>query len=226
MQLRISPSTLENFRVCRLGLYNKTDADFIADLTKQFKKTEAMSLGSAFHAIIEHGDIFKPSEKFPGGQIVFENELGINWLFKKPAVLRALIYRKENAPLIHEISGQLLSKIDQYEVVSNLRIDGAQGLLLHEVKTTSSTYPIDRERFYDSVQWRMYCLVTVAPAVKYTIFQVERSKESERIIEDMKPDSFTFFAEVRDRSYVDNWLRELINFLEKRDLLHLVEIKN
>lgn len=226
MKLRISPSTLENFRVCRLGLFNKTDLDFIADLKRERQKTEAMSLGSAFHAIIENGDVYPAPELDPGSQLVFEPELGVTWLFKKAAVLRALVYRREYSPLIHEIPGQLITQIENYEVVSNLRIDGAQGLLLHEVKTTSSTFPIDREKFYDSVQWRMYCLVTGAFAVKYTIFKVEKSKTNARIIEDMKPDSFEFYAEVRDKSYVDNWMKELIFFLEKRGLLHLVELKN
>ncbi len=181
-KIQISPSLLEEYRKVQAGLFDRTGDDLESQILGDFARTEAMSRGSAYHAILEHG-----AEPYAVGDSckVHDPQMGIDWVFSKEAVAPALAVRKElDGRLLHEIWGNYETVVGGYLVSMRLRVDALQpdALLAHEFKTTGSQPSF--LGYYDSLQWRCYLLAFPdLQAVKYTVFQLGTKNDWCRVSE-------------------------------------------
>lgn len=220
-RVSISPSLLENWRWHR-DSDRDDDTPFLERLGG-FVETEAMQLGTAFHSIIEHG---LGAGEYDGQWFCVDG-----WQFAPEAVELALAYREAYPNIIHEVRGYLRTRVatsqGEYDVRSSLRVDGIDGLTIHEVKTTASTYPVSIEDYLPSVQWQMYLLAFPhAQRVIYTKFQLTRKRikaEATNKITKAEAHQFEFVRDSSMESTVSSTMSEFLDFLERRDLLHLLD---
>lgn len=212
-EVSISPSLLDSFL---FHLRSEQEDERFIERLQGFKNTEAMAIGTAFHAIIEHGaDVGRP---LSNGGLEVEG-----WEFDAPAVDAALAFRAAYPSMRHEVWGQLTTQLQNYRVESRLRVDGLHGLMVHEVKTTTSTYAVSIEDYVGAVQWRMYLLAFPhAAGVVYTKFRLKRVKETPRI-KDAETHQFWLERHKGMENFVTVAMSELLDFMERRDLLHLLD---
>lgn len=217
-RIKLSPSTLEAFRKGRLF---DNPPDEIAQLwTGEFKGNEHTSRGSAYHAIIEHGEGVGRWED--GHLHVFEHDLGVEWIFTPEAVQAALQFR-ERYKMVHEVKGSLTFEAGGYEVFCPFRVDGVHGLLIHEVKTKVGQTP-DYETYMDSLQWRLYLEgFKDAIGVIYTVFELKLSKKNENLVDIKDVHQFVFYREPNLLWAVQNEVYELLNFCAVHGLLNYLQ---
>jgi hypothetical protein len=222
MKLKISPSQLEQWRLCYLGKYGKTDADFIHYLTSQFEKTDAMSLGSAFHEVLENGP-----EKYvqPDGWLkVFERDLGKFWYFNPECGQAAIEFRKQYANMFHEVKGQLSWSAGGYEIVSNMKVDGIHGVYIHEMKTSKSKRGTADQDYFDSMQWRMYLLkFPEIKSVIYTKFLFDDVEGKLNYISFRGIEQFEMVRNENMYAEIQDWACEMISYLSNNNLLDLIK---
>lgn len=245
MKIKISPSLLEQFRLWRAEKFN-INADRIRNyILGEFKWNDAMSRGSAYHALLEHGgerykdvktggavhlfstewdsyekEVVDKFIKIPDETITYrvhEPEMGKTWTFSKEAAQPALDLHEGYKKMTHEVWSQLELEVDGYTVFMRIKMDGIDGLNLHEFKTTGSAKKaLD---YYESIQWKVYLAAQPELAdVTYHIFQLNKGNTK------CKYYSFTFPREQGLIETIRNEISVMIPWLEGQgDLLPSME---
>jgi len=223
--LKISPSTLENYRVCTLGYYRKTVQDFIDKLDQPWVKTEAQSKGEAYHKLIELGPLHF-QEVAPDGSTryrVNDPEMNIDWLFNEKQAAPALASHGAHPNMQREIWGKLNFDLDKYSVRMNLRLDGFDPPKIWDYKTTGSKYNPEKKTYWESVQWPLYMMAY--PDSKQFHFRVFHLHD-----EICDQHDFIFDKDPAREEYARRWLIHLIDFAEKRGIIekffHLTDGNN
>lgn len=152
MQVKISPSQLEQWRLVRLGMYNKTDQDMEDYILGDFVPNEDVSQGSATHEMIEHGP--EKYEVAPGKYEVYEPELKMKWEFDDTLAMPIRNLRKEKPSMVFESWHTTHFELGKYQVKMNMRYDGLDGLHAHEFKTSGRRKQY--MDYYDTLQNRAY----------------------------------------------------------------------
>lgn len=189
-RLSISPSLLDSYRVTMAGLYGKTGDDLANDIIGIRQPNEAMSRGTAYHAMLEHGPEKFLVEEMPDHNLdvedlrggpsgykatyqVEEKEFGKVWVFSPEAVTPIFAIRSQYASMIHELKSTYKTEIKGYEVVMNMRYDGLYGTVVNEFKTKARAP--EYLEYFDALQWRCYLLAfDELTAVDYTIFELNQ----------------------------------------------------
>ena len=224
-RLKISPSTLENYRVCTLGYYRKTVQDFIDKLDQPWIKTEPQSKGEAYHKLIELGPLhFK--EIAPDGSTryrVNDPEMNIDWLFNESQAAPALATHVSHPNVQREIWGRYAVDLGNYSVTMNLRLDALDQFKIWDYKTTGSKYVPERKTYWESVQWPIYMMAY--PDVTTFHFRVFHLHN-----ETCDQHDFVFEKDPAREEYARRWLIHLIDFAEKRGIIekffHLTDGNN
>lgn len=179
-RLSISPSLLDSYRVTMAGLYGKTGDDLANDIIGIRQPNEAMSRGTAYHAMLEHGPekfavpYMKTVDEEGLEYSVPEPEFGKVWTFSPEAVAPIFTIRSQYATMIHELKATYKTEIKGYEVVMNMRYDGLFGTVVNEFKTKARAP--EYLEYFDALQWRCYLLAfDELTAVDYTIFELNQS---------------------------------------------------
>jgi hypothetical protein len=230
-KISISPSLLDYYRVTQAGLFGKTGDDLANDIIGKREPNEAMSRGTAYHRLIEEGGekflvqdaIINP---FDGGEIkediwykVWEPEFGTHWGFKAEAAAPALQIRSTYPNMLHEMKARHTLKLRGFEVEMRMRLDGVDGITVHEFKTKNRA-PAMME-YYNALQWRCYLLpFPEIQAVKYTIFHLNDMNTT------CTPHTFTFEREDGNEGCVMAYMNGFLQWLEMRpELLDHLEQK-
>ena len=214
MKLRVSPSLLEQYRVVQLGLYNKTAKDLINYMTGDFVVNDAISRGSAYHQLLEFG-----GESFladNGNFVVYEKELNKNWVFTEEAASPALQLHNEYTNMLHEVWVDYNTTVLGHDVKMRMKVDGLDGLHIHEFKTTSRKPKIFSYR--DSLQWRCYLLgLPESESVTYSIFQIGTRNNWTKLTQ------FNFERDSQSESIVQKHLSGFIDWVIRQDSPGLID---
>lgn len=236
MLLRISPSDLEQWRMCRENVFSKTPADFIAHLETPFQTNDKIEVGKAFHSMVEK---HKTMENFietsfdeqgrhysnvfvKGEQKVFE--------FRDSAIELARALSKMGG--VSEVSiSKIYTPIAGYKVHSEMRIDLARGLQLHEFKTKALEKPLteydvqqSQEKYTDSMQWRMYLdAMPEALDITYWVCYLRLDPENpSTVLGAYNPLTFTLQRYKDMQLEIEQEMANMIRFLEANNKLHLI----
>lgn len=151
----MSPSKVDNFLQYKSGvLYNFGDmpeytTDMFIDRLLGLDEVNKgkMEAGNAVHKMIELG---------------LHDKVTVNGFYIKSDIDVELDY-----PDVREL--WVNGNIGEYNIKG--RIDAASATIAHDVKTTSS--PIDFDKYINSIQWKMYCLLGKYDKFIYDIFQIK-----------------------------------------------------
>jgi len=221
--LVISPSKLERFRQYLDGeFYESVTAEKVIESIKGLQPwTPKMTFGTAFHAILEEGISSFPTEE--NHVIVRTKDL--------PDVLHIPIqvakvaekYRTQHPSMVYEVKLKGYVDTGSHKVLLNGRMDGVEGLHLHEQKTSSRKPDLS---FYErSAQWKCYLMMAQdAKLVQYNLFCYQL-KEGESIPNEIEPFSFQLLPYPELERDVIHILNEFIRFCKHHGLLSHIESK-
>lgn len=173
----------------------------------------AMTFGSAFHKILEV-DASQFYDKKLGSYVIQDDQMPEPVIMSQAEVDVANKYRETYPHMIHEIKGKYRTQILDYDITVNMRMDGMDGVVVHEKKTTKQFYGV--EGFERSMQWRFYALATECRIIQYDIFKITESKTGPRRIEHIY---FQFFPYKGMKVETDRWIIQLIHFAESKGLM-------
>lgn len=219
----ISPSKLEEFRLHLTDGFNGTiTVDKVIDKIKGVSKwAPRMVLGTAVHAILEYG----PGRYRKEGKIIVQEDGMPESVTFTDAEIQPLIKHRSKHPyMVHEIKAKhtlsITTEQDSYEVILNMRIDGMEGIAVHEHKTSDK--PAEIENYIDSCQWKIYLLTAGVPIAIYNTFQIKQPKG--KPIE-IIPFTFDFHAYRDMPNEITTLLRQFIEFCEHRGLIEYITAK-
>lgn len=173
--VKISPSLLEEYRICYQGLYNKTDKDVVDYIRGDFVRTPIVAEGTAYHEILEHGP---EPYRHGDGYRVYNADLKMWFTFTEQEVEPLLQYRNRYPGMVHECRAKMWWRnVAGYNVYMAMKIDGLFGIDPHEQKTTQSKYKPTTAKFQPSMQWRCYlAALPEADRIIYNVFHLKRPK--------------------------------------------------
>ena len=223
--LKISPSTLEDYRNCVLGNYRKTVEDFIEKLDQPWIKTEAQSKGEAYHKLVELGPLpFRETAQDGSTRYrVNDPEMNIDWIFNADQAAPALATHVEHPNVKREVWGRLNFDLEKYSIRMSLRVDALDTYKIWDYKTTGSKYTPAEKTYLESVQWPLYMMAY--PDITEFQFRVFH-------LHDLTCDQhdFIFAKDPAREEYARRWLIHLVDFAEKRGIIqkffHLTDGNN
>ena len=206
----ISPSNLELFRRHQVGApYAPETGDQLeAELMGRVETSEAMSRGTAFHELIEHGTGPYHNPK-SNTFVVFEKDLGVNWTFDFNTAAQAEFVRAEFRGMQNEVWNTLEMESGAHVVKMRMRHDALFFNWVLEFKTTGT--PKTWLDYYDSVQWRCYLLAL--PDAELSHYRVFRFNPKNEIVEVYK---FDYRREERILETVSGLVDSFVNWAETR----------
>lgn len=167
MNLRFSVSKIELYRKFREEAYNGyfSQQDVIDTITGVAPPAGPdADWGTAYHSLIE-GKHFSEVE---GGLLVHPPELENGIFIPTAEAAPAIWFRLQHPQMVYEVPLWWDCTIGGHNVRVSMRIDGIEGLELHDTKTSKN--PMDLQAYADSHQWRLYCLATSAQRFHYDHF--------------------------------------------------------
>lgn len=210
--LKISPSLLEQYRICATGMYRKTLHDFVEGLDTPWVQTEAAARGEAYHKLLEHGgDQFKELNAQCQYQYRVPDTSGNfpDWIFSENQAAPALFTHDNNPEKQHEVWGKMRFSLDQCEVIMHLRMDALDPRAIWDYKTTGR---IPEEKTYlDSLQWPIYMRAQPDRELfRYRIFRLYDNG--------CEQTDYLFEKNVRREEYAIEVLEHLVRFLFRENL--------
>lgn len=195
----ISPSKLESYRQFMSGTNEWATEQGVIDNIKGVKVWKAaFDLGTAFHLTLEHGPepYWQPELQ---RYLVTLTDMDFNRTisFSPEQMQWALRLRRAYPEMVNEIEGEHEADyLGVGPVTLRYRLDGLHGLHVHEHKTTSRPYHV--ETYADSVQWRIYLLVTGAMLCQYNVFCLLRPDEGGDAVVEAHAAKFYPYQEMRE----------------------------
>lgn len=211
--LKISPTTLENYRTCYMGRYGKTVEDFIRNLDEPWVRSEAQSKGEAYHKLLEHGP--DPYRELCADGVryrVNDPQMNIDWMFSEQQAAPALRTWSDHPDLQREQWARLIIDLDDYYVQMNMRTDAMSESVIWDYKTTGSKYAPKKETYYESVQWPLYMMrYDLATCFRYRVFHLhDGTCDQYDYIFDKSPER---------EEYARRWLTHLVDFARRRGII-------
>jgi hypothetical protein len=213
MNLRISATWLESFRLICQTTYGK-EAELVANiLRKPFKLTLPMRVGTAWHKVLEGFSI-----------ISIEKNEQRDWLCEANGISFSVPYG-----MLSEIDSEGCKEIKGYwktlacghdcNIVGKL--DNIQGNLVTDHKTKLTPWKMDS--YEDSLQWRIYLLAFRVPRFRYKIWEFSSpDKEGDTfILGDVS--QFGFYEYGNMHWDVMEWVDKFIWWAEKKKLLEYMD---
>jgi hypothetical protein len=157
---QVSVSHLEGFRLLKTEFW-QTEEKLIADIKGDRPPTRKMSIGTAFHSVLENPELHRGPEG--------EDYVCDGFLFPSDVV----------APCLAVFDRRGLFEVPQYTdwtvggraMTTAARVDQVIGLDIKENKTKTGYYK--PEMFDPSLQWRFYLPMYGARSVTYNVFLLD-----------------------------------------------------
>ena len=165
--LRLSATLLESSRLYYAGVISQES--LIESIIGEVEPTQAMKLGSAFHAVFEDPD---PFMEMWDDAAVYHSD---GFVFDAQLVDKSVADIWAQCPIMEVPSSDLTLKTDYGPVRISCRADAMAGLDVYELKTTQRA--LNTVKYLDSMQWRAYVLAYGATSVTYRIVQLKHLKE-------------------------------------------------
>ena len=165
--LRLSATLLESSRLYYAGVISQES--LIESIVGDVEPTEAMELGSAFHAIFEDPDVYM--EMWDDAHVYHAH----GFVFDAQLVDKSVADIWAQCPIMEVPSSDLTLQTDYGPVRISCRADAMAGLDVYELKTTQRAP--NTVKYLDSMQWRAYVLAYGATSVTYRIVQLKHLKE-------------------------------------------------
>jgi len=217
VKLSISPSKIEQFRLFYTEAFNGfiTQENIITYLRGEQEWKDEMRFVSAYHAMIEFGPekFFDPVR---GVYVYTEDRMPGEIVLTKSELLPAIEYRAKYPGMINEMKAKYWTEVAGYRVLINMRIDGMNGLVVHERKTGKRTNGFDY--YQASTQWKCYALATECKLIQYDIFKYNEPRSGPRKVEYIDP-PYQFMPYTGMKNDVDHWIGQLIHFCEINNLM-------
>lgn len=228
-KLVVSPSRIETFRCFIDEEYNGviTQDQVIQDIRGERKFTPKIDFGSAFHAIIEHGT--ESFESFEDGRgkwyvVPVQGPDGdVPYDIHESEITEALKYRNRYSQNVYEPKINAKIQIGNDLVIVAMRIDALNGLCVHEQKTTSRPSGL-HDKYYKSIQWKMYALFTQCHFVQYNIFPYKEPSRN-RQHHDVSYFRFRLFPYPELENDVKMWIQRYIEFVDRHELTSFITSK-
>ncbi len=165
--LRLSATLLESSRLYYAGVISQES--LIESIVGDVEPTQAMKLGSAFHAVFEDPD---PYMEMWDDAHVYHCD---GFTFDAQLVDKSVADIWAQCPIMEVPSSDLTLQTDYGPVRISARADAIAGLDAWELKTTQRVP--SPERYLNSMQWRSYVLAYGVTSVTYRIVQLKHLKE-------------------------------------------------
>ncbi|MAX80325.1 MAG: hypothetical protein CL843_09135 [Crocinitomicaceae bacterium] len=222
-KLILSPSKIERFRQYMDGEFSDyvTNDMVIETIKGEQKLTPKMTFGSAFHAILENGS--DPYNWEKDHLVIVGDDLQSVVKIPKKVVDVALKYRDDHPNMVFEVKLKTWLEIGNHNVLLNGRMDGVEGLVLHEQKTSSKPPNVD---FYSrSMQWRSYFLMSEGSnELIYNLFNYDETDHLGVPFE-IKHMSFKLFPYPEMKDHLVRTISELISFCEYHKITDFIKSK-
>lgn len=217
MIYRISPSKLENFRAYIDEEYNGyITLESMTDYLKGKSVWKpSMNYGSAIHAVLEYGH----AKYLQKGDICVIKEDD----FPEPITLTVdelapvIRYRQRHPNLISEIKLTKSLFINNDEVQISMKVDGIEGVIVHEHKNPENSWHIDD--YERSVQWKIHLIATGAECVQYNIFCWKKPKDK---LLSITLNSFQLFRYPTIEEDIKEVINMVINFCNLHGLTEFI----
>lgn len=166
-KLNVRVTSLEKFRRYMEGISEyETEASLMESLTWDFKGNEYTRIGTAFHKIVECGDI---SEKRPESVVMIDN---LNIVLSQSQIDTALAYKAEISGCFHEVRAYKDYHVkDQIFNISGCT-DVLLGRQLRDIKTKYS-YMKSITDYTDSIQSKLYMDIFEVPEFYFDVFEFQ-----------------------------------------------------
>lgn len=179
MYASISPSKLETFRKYLAQEYQGfiTREKVVEAIRGETKWTPQANFGSGFHYLIEHGpeQFF---DKTTGLYKVQDDQMPEPVFYTEREVQHVRVFKAAYPNMKFEAWHSLDLEVDGVPVKMPMRIDGLNGLEIHEQKTSGKPASVD---FYErSLQWKIYLQATGANLVQYNTWYYCKPNKSDR----------------------------------------------
>ena len=219
-RLRISPTTLDQYRVFIEGAYGgkMTDEGLVERLTSPFVKTESMKLGTACHLIIEKGAeaITEEDSKYFVEWVERNGEECKVEILKHEMDLFLLDRHKYLDGIIEKYTNHYTMEVAGYEVIIPMKYDYIGVEKMIDIKTTQSNYKPSYSSYKESVQWKLY-LMSVPDIDDFEIhaYHIKRLKTKQYVL----PYVFQYVRSEFDESEVKMMMYGFIKWLERKGLI-------
>lgn len=202
--MRISVTTIESFRMMKEEDWF-SEARFLEQLSSKFISTPAMEFGTAYHALIEDGEINYICAKL--------KNMGM--------IQPALNYRAKFPDLVHEIKA-IKEYLINGEIITVVgKCDGLYIDTIHEHKTCA----VFEDKYEQSVQYKFYFELFGGREVQYNIFELKgANKKATNVIEfvesinAIKYHKLIFDKPKNNSDYCYSLLSELVLYIKNRGL--------
>jgi hypothetical protein len=225
VNIRLSPSKINAFASYLAEHPWATKENLISSIKGESQYSPAMDFGTAFHYLIEHGiNDLDPNIEYlvnddnPEDEPMIGVKVGTELIgLTVKYVEMALDFRRKHPLMAYEVPYNSILKVGGYRVHSFMFIDGMEGNLLHEQKTTKN---FKQQSYIDSYQWRMYLYATGLDRIDYNVFEIRDNKKGKSIkyhnipmarYEGMEADIFGI-------------LDDLIYFCESNNLIEFITV--
>ncbi len=212
---KVTPSLLETYRKFYNEEYNGliTQEKVIEAVKGLTPWTARMELGTAFHAIIEHGaePFYDPdSDRY----IVNADGLPSPFVFQLSEIEEAIKYRNQYPDMTHEVMIENYTNVDGIDIMLRFKVDGLNGGVIHEHKTMKQFPSMDM--FHRSLQWRCYLWGLNARQIQYNFFVYKDLKGKPITVSYFKHMIFTYPEIEQD---LKKWIRQFLEFCDIHDIL-------
>ncbi len=184
---------------------------------KVFK--EQFEYGKAYHYLIENG-----VEKYPfknGKYEVFEIDMKEPIYISRSEAEPALKFRLQHPFMTSEVACKCVVDFPDYIVLLSMRIDGLEGYIIHEHKTTSGI--VNMAKYEKSLQWRIYLFASGCREAQYNIFKYDEPKNGNRSV---IYTPYNYFRYPTMESDLRNMCQLFISYLETKQLLNYAKREN
>lgn len=166
MKLHLRVTTLEKFRryIEELSEY-ETEESLMETLSGSFTGNEYTRIGTAFHKVVECGDI---SFHHNGFRIILIENIPI--IFNQSHIDIALAYKAEINGCFHEIRAFKTYVISGVEIEISGQTDVLLGRIIRDIKTKYS-YIKSISDYTDSIQSKLYMDIFEIPQFFFDVFE-------------------------------------------------------
>jgi len=216
MKLQNSVSNIEQLRLCMTGAYNGkiTEEEVIKAVKGEKEWSQEMKFGTAIDAVLDYGaEKFKLSD----GTYLFQFNNMPGTVHCTYEELQTVIEFKNNHPnMVSQIPVYYKLNLFGDEILIKGRVDGIEGLILHEHKT--STGQPKHDQFKDSLQWQFYLLGSGCKKAVYNVFSYTKKPPRKTRLSQFV---YEYYPGIENN--VNSWIREFIEFCYDNNLNYYIE---
>lgn len=171
---RISITTLETYRKFLAGDEWTNQDAMIQAITAPFEGNEYTRIGTAFHAIVEHGEaVIEELPDMGKFQVIADGKYPV--IFNDEQIAVALKYRSKLPYAFHEEWVSRDFHTPSMDIYVLGRVDVLNGIQIRDIKTKYS--PVKLEDYTNSAQWKFYLDLSGLDIFYFDLFEFKGYKK-------------------------------------------------